>query len=79
MGDASTSQFEVVFDYGEHDALAPTRDAAPGVTWPRRQDPFSVYRAGFEMRTWRLCRRVLVTVRGGGGGIITMFEAEGRV
>jgi RHS repeat-associated protein len=50
--------FEVVFDYGEHDAAAPT-PTDPG-TWPCRQDPFSAYRAGFEVRTYRLCRRVLM-------------------
>ena len=50
--------FEVVFDYGEHDATAPTvGEVQP---WPCRQDPFSTYRAGFEVRTYRLCRRVLM-------------------
>lgn len=50
--------FEVVFDYGEHDVDAPT----PGEIrfWPRRSDPFSAYRAGFEVRTYRLCQRVLM-------------------
>jgi hypothetical protein len=48
--------FEVVFDYGEHetDTMAEARD------WPCRQDPFSSYRAGFEVRTYRLCRRILM-------------------
>jgi RHS repeat-associated protein len=50
--------FEVIFDYGEHDADAPTPDDT-GV-WDHRDDPFSSYRAGFEMRTTRLCRRVLM-------------------
>jgi len=50
--------FEVVFDYGEHDASVPTPgEAAP---WAVRPDPFSSYRAGFEVRTYRLCRRVLM-------------------
>jgi len=50
--------FDVVFDYGEHDPDAPT----PGGTadWPCRNDPFSSYRSGFEVRTYRLCRRVLM-------------------
>ncbi|WAI00935.1 SpvB/TcaC N-terminal domain-containing protein [Methanogenium organophilum] len=50
--------FEVVFDYGEHDANAP----APSETgkWPARSDPFSFYRAGFEVRTYRTCQRVLM-------------------
>ncbi len=50
--------FEVVFDYGEHDAEAPAPDDAS--TWAYRGDPFSSYRAGFEVRTGRLCRRVLM-------------------
>ncbi|MFS8067669.1 MAG: SpvB/TcaC N-terminal domain-containing protein, partial [Byssovorax sp.] len=50
--------FEVVFDYGEHDASTPTADDTP--PWSCRQDPFSTYRAGFEIRTYRLCRRVLM-------------------
>jgi RHS repeat-associated protein len=29
-------------------------------TWGVRADPFSTYRAGFEVRTYRLCRRALV-------------------
>ncbi|MGI5241939.1 SpvB/TcaC N-terminal domain-containing protein [Dactylosporangium sp. CA-139066] len=50
--------FEVVFDYGEHDPAAP----APGEAgpWAYRGDPFSSARAGFEVRTTRLCRRVLM-------------------
>lgn len=31
-----------------------------GRIWPVRQDPFSSYRAGFEVRTYRLCHRVLM-------------------
>lgn len=50
--------FEVVLDYGEHDADVPTSNDASG--WPARQDPVSSYRAGFEVRTARLCRRVLM-------------------
>ena len=56
---ASPGLFEVVFDYGEHDELAPTVDDTT-IPWPCRQDPFSTYRAGFEIRTYRLCRRVLM-------------------
>jgi RHS repeat-associated protein len=50
--------FELVFDYGEHSA----EDPKPNDTgaWLRRHDPFSMYRAGFEVRTYRLCRRVLM-------------------
>jgi RHS repeat-associated protein len=51
--------FEVVFDYGDHEEVAPTVDDK-AIPWPCRQDPFSTYRAGFEIRTYRLCRRVLI-------------------
>ena len=50
--------FEVVFDYGEHDPQAPTSEDAGD--WIYRNDPFSTYRAGFEVRTTRLCQRVLM-------------------
>jgi RHS repeat-associated protein len=50
--------FEVVFDYGEHDSALPT--PAEDRPWPVREDPFSSYRAAFEVRTYRLCRRILV-------------------
>lgn len=50
--------FEVVLDYGEHAADAPTpADAGP---WSHRNDPFSSCRSGFEVRTNRLCQRVLI-------------------
>ncbi len=50
--------FELVFDYGEHDADTP-KPVDPG-QWDFREDPFSTYRAGFEVRTTRLCQRVLM-------------------
>jgi hypothetical protein len=50
--------FEVVFDYGEHDAAAPKPNDAGA--WGYRPDPFSSYRAGFEVRTTRICQRVLM-------------------
>jgi RHS repeat-associated protein len=50
--------FEVVLDYGEHHPDEPTtREIA---LWRTRPDPFSTYRAGFEIRTYRLCRRILM-------------------
>ena len=62
--------FEVAFDYGEGRYAAQAPDAQGRVfvaasmagnrPWPARQDPFSRYRAGFEVRTYRLCRSVLV-------------------
>ncbi|MEO8157751.1 MAG: SpvB/TcaC N-terminal domain-containing protein, partial [Betaproteobacteria bacterium] len=58
--------FEVVFDYGEHysedtdGTIQSVRCADDQGAWHLRQDPFSSYRAGFEVRTYRLCRRVLM-------------------
>ena len=49
--------FEAVFDYGEHDLKGPTPNEVQ--PWPCRFDPFSDCRPGFEIRTYRLCRRVL--------------------
>ncbi|KAM0814367.1 putative Rhs repeat-associated core domain-containing protein [Seiridium cardinale] len=50
--------FEVLFDYGEHDLVAPTTEEV--FHWSVRKDPFSVYNSGFEIRTYRLCRRILM-------------------
>ncbi len=50
--------FEAVFDYGEHDTDTPSPNDDGG--WLCRHDPFSSYRAGFEIRTYRLCQRVLM-------------------
>ncbi len=67
--------FEVVFDYDEShyevlvpDAVGPEAGqrqlvqaaASTGKPWAVRPDPFSSYRAGFEVRTYRRCRRVLM-------------------
>ncbi|MEQ8181394.1 MAG: SpvB/TcaC N-terminal domain-containing protein, partial [Smithellaceae bacterium] len=49
--------FQTVFDYGEYDVNAPY---AKIKDWDCRKDEFSQYRAGFEIRTTRLCRRVLL-------------------
>jgi RHS repeat-associated protein len=50
--------FEAVFDYGEHNTDAPKPKEAGD--WAYRSDPFSSYRSGFEVRTTRLCQRVLM-------------------
>jgi hypothetical protein len=67
--------FEVVFDYdeGHYEAVAldPSRpegeqhrfvraSASAGQPWALRPDPFSSYRPGFEVRTYRRCRRLLM-------------------
>ncbi|KAH6984363.1 virulence plasmid 65kDa B protein-domain-containing protein [Ilyonectria sp. MPI-CAGE-AT-0026] len=50
--------YELVFDYGEHeDACLETAETRP---WDIRVDPFSSFRSGFEVRLYRLCRRVLM-------------------
>lgn len=50
--------FELVFDYGEHDLRAPRSEEE--LPWTVRPDPFSTYRSGFEIRTYRRCRRALM-------------------
>ena len=64
---AAEWMFEVVFDYQDHDpdSPAPRDDEAVNAgalefPWATRPDPFSTYRAGFEVRTTRLCQRVLM-------------------
>lgn len=58
-GDPVPTQFmfETVFDYGDHANGVPF---AAGGNWVFRSDAFSDYRAGFEIRTCRLCQRVLL-------------------
>lgn len=50
--------FEVVFDYGEYDNR-PYENNTASRAWAARPDPFSIYNPGFEIRTYRLCRRIL--------------------
>jgi len=52
--------FTVVWDYGEHNLARPTPDEEPGQKWSYRADAFSSYRAGFEIRTNRICQRILM-------------------
>src|ERR1019366_5230199 len=47
--------FELVLDYGDHDPEAP--GVGPDRAWTARADSYSSCRPGFELRTWRLCRR----------------------
>ena len=64
-GDADDWCFELVLDYGEHGEwdepsgeleISPDEDRP----WPARLDSFSSHRSGFDIRTRRLCRRVLM-------------------
>lgn len=56
--------FEVVFDYGEYDLSGLNQPGAnpyiPVKPWSCRPDPFSSYRSGFEVRTFRLCRNIMM-------------------
>lgn len=62
--DDSEFLFEMVFDYGDHSAFPVAASDVPPLSpdqeWGVRVDAFSTYRAGFEERTYRLCRRVLM-------------------
>lgn len=69
--DEAKWMFEVVFDFGDEDYRSCPPDAEGNVfvevpshpsrhAWPVREDPFSSYRSCFEVRTSRLCRRVLL-------------------
>ncbi len=53
--------FEVALDYGEYSARPFTdSQSAAGTTRAARPDPFSAYNAGFEIRTYRLCKRIFI-------------------
>lgn len=54
--------FRTVFDYGEHDTAVniPKDINLEKNIWSRRNDPFSSFRSGFEIRTYRRCHRILM-------------------
>jgi RHS repeat-associated protein len=56
--------FSVEFDYGEYPESDNELMANPSPLnpWLYRPDPFSSYRAGFEIRSVRRCRRILTKV-----------------
>lgn len=49
--------FQTVFDFGEYNPHAPYDKIKD---WDFRKDAFSEYKSGFEIRTTRLCKRVLL-------------------
>ncbi|ATY30926.1 hypothetical protein CVN68_02095 [Sphingomonas psychrotolerans] len=51
--------FHAAFDYGEYDTAA-ADPWQPSGSWTCRADPFSRYDSGFEVRTARLCRTILI-------------------
>ena len=61
--DSTKRHFELVFDYGEYDIspdnvnpYMPIKDKS----WEYREDAFSNYNAGFEIRTFRRCLHTLM-------------------
>ncbi len=48
--------FQTIFDYGEYNVNAPFNEIND---WNFRPDAFSEYKSGFEIRTTRLCNRIL--------------------
>jgi hypothetical protein len=52
---AADWMFAVSLDYGDHG----NDGVDPNGTWTSRPDPFSVYRSGFEVRTYRRVQRLL--------------------
>lgn len=51
--------FQIVLDYGEHDLTSLTPQTEVN-KWLIRKDPFSSYLSGFEIRTYRLCKHILL-------------------
>lgn len=52
----TTYMFQTVFDYGKYETDVPEKLTK----WGFRKDAFSNYKAGFEIRTTRICKRVLL-------------------
>ncbi|KAF3917578.1 hypothetical protein AA313_de0203762 [Arthrobotrys entomopaga] len=60
--------YELVFDYGEVNGV-----------WPVRQDAFSSHTSGFEIRTYRLCRKIQMfhnIPETQGTGIVSQLELD---
>lgn len=67
--DGSKNFFNIVFDYGEHSntrnengldhAVIPDTIYTPHKVWDCRADPFSDYTSGIEIRTYRVCKRIM--------------------
>lgn len=52
--------FDVIMDYGEHLDDSETTQYHEIEQWESRPDAFSSYRSGFDIRTNRLCNRILM-------------------
>lgn len=68
--------FQTVFDYGEYNDTTYTKTN----DWAFRTDAFSEYKSGFEIRTTRLCKRVLLfhhfTELPGGSALVKSLNFE---
>jgi RHS repeat-associated protein len=69
--------FQTIFDYGEYNTNAPYDKIN---TWNCRKDAFSEYNTGFEIRTTRLSKRVLLfhyfSELPGGSALVKSVEFE---
>jgi hypothetical protein len=52
--------FRLIFDYGEHSTAWSQEIHLASQPWMVRKDPFSSFRAGFDIRTYRRCQRLLL-------------------
>ena len=52
--------FEVLFDHDDQEKSDLPFDNISPYGWSTRPDPFSSYIAGFEQRTYRLCKKILM-------------------
>ena len=68
--------FELILDYGEHDELLPAPDEIR--LWDYREDAFSSYRSGFEIRSNRLCKRILMFHHFEGERELLGYQSDGR-
>lgn len=57
---AAQWHFELVFDYGERSTQYHHKPHYEGQQWLARDDAFSSFAYGFELRTERLCRQILM-------------------
>ncbi len=62
LPDEDDFMFKVIFDYGEHDTTSeiPKDVYLEKNEWKYRKDPFSNFRSGFDIRTYRRCNRIMV-------------------
>lgn len=63
-GDTEDQFFmRILFDYGQYNSDGTEKEGSGTDNWDFRPDRFSNYRSGFEIRTVRRCKRILIKVR----------------